>query len=532
MADQRNGGIAWCDETWNPIRGCSRVSEGCRACYAEAFAARFAKPRQPYHGLAEMTPSGPRWTGKVRLVPEHLADPLKWRKPRRVFVNSMSDLFHEGLKNEEIAAVFGIMAAAPRHTFQVLTKRPERMLEWFCWYDENRNKRRFRHPELIEHAAAIVRPIIGDDADIIFRAANACAGRDSWPLPNVWLGVSVENQKTADERIPLLLQAPAALRWVSFEPALKAVDFSRWIGYNPLYEAETQRGESVRSCHPRLVRDSSRRVGVAGNAALQVQMDRPCDVDELGEAAQDRSSSRGGLSNSSRDGERYATHVPSSPARLASLQRADSSSQNDQSQERREARQQTGQSGSNELFGEQPTCRSCSEAGAYSKPARAEESQSETIDARSAGHTNVVSIEEADAGRTGFRVQCELSDYFKDSSGGASDIGARAYGGLHHQASAQNSTASGNGLLRWIVCGGEAGHGARPFDVGWARSVIEQCREAGVPCFVKQLGSRPFVRTGHRDGGDELYSFRDPKGGDADEWPEDMRVRQFPEVQL
>jgi protein gp37 len=108
------------------VRGCSRVSEGCQHCYAERVAARFSGPGKPYEGLAKIgrgTGGHPKWTGVVRMVPEHLADPLRWKKPRRIFVNSMSDLFHEKLTNEEIAAVFGVMAAAPQHTFQVLTKR-------------------------------------------------------------------------------------------------------------------------------------------------------------------------------------------------------------------------------------------------------------------------------------------------------------------------------------------------------------------------------------------------------------------------
>ena len=124
--------IAWTDETWNPLRGCSRISEGCRHCYAETMAARFSGPGQPYEG----TIRNGRWSGNVRIVPEKLGDPLRWTRPRMVFVNSMSDLFHDNVPNEFIAAVFGVIAAAPRHTFQVLTKRPARMLEWFEWQRE------------------------------------------------------------------------------------------------------------------------------------------------------------------------------------------------------------------------------------------------------------------------------------------------------------------------------------------------------------------------------------------------------------
>lgn len=186
MSDQRKDGIAWTDATWNPLRGCSKVSSGCKNCYAETMAARFAGPGQPYEGTIDRG----RWNGRIRLVPEKLGEPLRWRRPRRVFVNSMSDLFHESVPFEFIAAVFGVMAAAPQHVFQVLTKRPERAVQFFEWAQGN--------------------------------------GVYRWSLPNVHLGVSVEDQATADERIPLLLQCPAAVRWVSYEPALGPVDFERW----------------------------------------------------------------------------------------------------------------------------------------------------------------------------------------------------------------------------------------------------------------------------------------------------------------
>ena len=210
MADKTS--ISWTDASWNPIRGCSRVSAGCTRCYAERQAARFSGDGQPYAGLVR----NGKWTGEVRMAAEHLADPLRWKKPRRIFVNSMSDLFHEKLTNEEIAAVFGVMAAAPQHTFQVLTKRAERMREWFAWMKnaENFSPQATMHVEACEHDA------IGEDEDdsIAERILDA-----EWPLPNVWLGVSVENQAAADERIPELLATPAAVRFLSCEPLIGPV---------------------------------------------------------------------------------------------------------------------------------------------------------------------------------------------------------------------------------------------------------------------------------------------------------------------
>lgn len=211
----QNSNIEWTDATWNCIRGCSRVSEGCRNCYAERVAMRFSGPGKPYEGLVKIANGHPQWTGKVKFVKEHLADPLKWKTPRRVFVNSMSDLFHDGLTVEQIDQVFAVMALCREHTFQVLTKRPARMLEYML-------------------------NIQNEDKDTHRWSGLACEISDSpcaagviedldWPPKNIWLGVSCENQATADERIPLLLQTPAAIRWVSAEPLLAPLDIEHYL---------------------------------------------------------------------------------------------------------------------------------------------------------------------------------------------------------------------------------------------------------------------------------------------------------------
>ena len=228
-----NSKIEWTDATWNPIRGCSRVSEGCRNCYAERVAARFSGPGMPYEGLIKFgKPSSvrdPRWSGEVRMVPEHLAAPLRWRRPRRVFVNSMSDLFHESLTNEQIAAVFGVMAATPRHTYQVLTKRTKRMRAWFEWArrDFTEQQRGIASaPNTFRAMLDAAFEVLGQPSKPVLDAAWRAHDDDVWPLPNVWLGVSVENQAAADERIPELLATPAAVRWISAEPLLGPVDFA------------------------------------------------------------------------------------------------------------------------------------------------------------------------------------------------------------------------------------------------------------------------------------------------------------------
>lgn len=298
--------IQWTDETWNPTTGCSRVSEGCRNCYIE---------RTPPFRMA-----GRKLGDPVRLHPDRLDAPLHWKKPRRVFVNSLSDLFHEDVPYEFIRTIIDTTCAAPQHTFQVLTKRPQRML-------------------------CMVRSVFKE----------LCIQ----PPCNLWLGVSVEDQQTADERIPILLQVPAAVRFLSVEPLLAPVDLS---------------------------------------------------------------------------------HL---------------------------------------------TCGGCGTRSRRNLPADA--------------------------------IDC---------------------------------CPEGENALDWVIVGGESGPKARPCDLAWIRSIVEQCKTAKVPCFVKQLGDYVLDRNDAGFDGEMPTDWPmdtdvdDPanewnwqgakirirlskKGGNPDEWPEDMRVREF-----
>jgi protein gp37 len=345
--------IEWTESTWNPVRGCTRVSPGCGGsnhqggCYAEKIAARFSDLGQPFHGFAERTANGGRWTGRLALVEGALDLPRRWRKPRRIFVNSMSDLFHENLPDEAIDRVFGIMALAPQHTFQVLTKRAERMREHL-------SPRRGAAGRVLE-AVEKYHPL--DDRNPALR------GGWQWPLPNVWLGVSVEDQERADERIPHLLETPAAVRFLSCEPLLSQINLRRISTHGGWYDALSGWRD---------VRESP---------------------------------------------------VP-------------------------------------------------------------------------------------------------------------------------------------EGVIQWVIVGGESGPRSRPLRANWVRSLVRQCHQAEVPCFVKQMGHRVIDRNdagfdgceptswpdmdpfkiehdihGYREeyqGADCLVTLEDHKGGDMAEWPEDLRVRQFP----
>lgn len=285
--------IEWTEATWNPITGCDKVSPGCKNCYAETFAERFrgVKGHSYEQGF------------DLKLWPERLEIPLQWKKPRTIFVNSMSDLFHKNIDPLFIGRVFETMHKAYWHTFQVLTKRADLMREYMQ----------------TEYATEP-------------------------PPPNVWLGVSVENQEYADERIPLLLQTPAAVRWISAEPLLGPI--------------------------------------------------------------------------------------------------------------------------------------------AFGKP-------------------------KEDGTRDPWDSWLEQCTYYCDHD---------HEGGGHR---------AGRGI-DWVVVGGESGPGARPCRIGWVKDIVRQCKEAEIPVFVKQLGSRPYYVT---DGLNIELHLKDRKGGDPAEWrDDDLTVREYPTV--
>jgi protein gp37 len=202
--------IEWTDATWNPVTGCSKVSPGCAHCYAERLTARFSKTALPW------TPTNAE--ANVALHPERLRAPLSWRQPRMVFVNSMSDLFHELVPHEFIDRVFQTMREAERHTFQILTKRPELMRRWF-------------------------------------EGPGAEWGTD--PLRNVWLGTSIENDRWV-ERAEELRRTPAAIRFISAEPLLGPLPSLNLLGIDWLIVGG-ESGPVHRPIDPDWVRDLRRR---------------------------------------------------------------------------------------------------------------------------------------------------------------------------------------------------------------------------------------------------------------------------------
>jgi len=210
--------ISWSEFSWNPVVGCSKVSTGCQNCYAEKMAFRLNYMGNDNY-FDVLNDSG--WNGKTICIESALEKPLHWKKPRKIFVCSMGDLFHPSVPFEFIDKVFATTILCPQHTFQYLTKRPKRMAEYFATID--------------------------------IRTLTI----DHWSFPNIWLGVSAENQECADERIPILLQIPAAVRFVSIEPMLERIDLMQWLKTGKLnwIICGAESGPKRRKCKLEWVRD-------------------------------------------------------------------------------------------------------------------------------------------------------------------------------------------------------------------------------------------------------------------------------------
>ena len=254
MADTK---IEWATKVWNPITGCTKISGGCQNCWAFRMSKRLAGR----YGYPKDNPFA------VTLRPERLEEPLHWKKPQRIFVCSMGDLFHENVPDDFIDEVFATMFLSPQHIFLVLTKRAKRMKKYMDLKTDNREES------------------IGEK--IRNRTRGNHSGLIELPFNNIYIGVSVEDQKTADERIPLLLQTTAVNRFVSYEPALGLVNFRNYLYHDDCYDfdcdslacsmtsigraldwlimgAETSHGS--RNMHPdwaRKVRDDCKAAGVA-----------------------------------------------------------------------------------------------------------------------------------------------------------------------------------------------------------------------------------------------------------------------------
>jgi protein gp37 len=222
-SSRRGSGVSdWFESSWNPTAGCSLVSPGCDHCYAMRIATRLArmggKTGARYDGLTRMERSGPRWTGVARIAEELLGWPLTQRRPRRIGVSVLSDLFYEGLATETVDLVHAVMRAAHWHRFLVLTKRSARMR---AYYSDPQTPGRIA--EKHELLSTLVGPS-GRSERLMARSAEVMrpAGLGPWPLPHLWIGVSIEDQDRI-ARVNDLLDTPAAIRWVCCEPMLDRI---------------------------------------------------------------------------------------------------------------------------------------------------------------------------------------------------------------------------------------------------------------------------------------------------------------------
>lgn len=362
--------IEWTDATWNPVTGCTKVSPGCKNCYAETFAERWrGVPGHPYEQGFDL-----------KLWPARLALPLRWREARSIFVNSMSDLFHKDVPDAFVDQVFAVMALTPHHTYQVLTKRADRLRSYMtdpglvrrvCTAAQKARSLTMGDPDkpgnfrrwekrfgVMTPASKLVawthRGGVSADQFEHLEPGRAYPSYIEWPRKNIWIGVSAEDQATWDARTAELERVPAAVRWVSVEPLLESITVRRAL-----------------------------------------------------------------------------------------------------------------------MQGRDPgACLSCREGHGF---------------ARCPNYGGVSLRHETRAGGV-----CE-------------DFRRRDFS------------------IHWVVVGGESGTRARPFHIDWARSIVGQCRDAGVPVFVKQLGAHTKSHVN-----EAVTLIEDPKGGDMAEWPEDLRVREYP----
>lgn len=496
MADKTT--IEWSDATWQIITGCTVISAGCRACYAQQLAGTRLKHHPSRAGLTKMVNGHPVWTGEVRFNEQWLDQPLRWKRGRRIFAVAHGDLFHENVPDEWLDRVFAVMALAPHHTFQVLTKRAARMRAYCSgvgianriWHVAEELACRLN---LLEHHPSEAYRNVGA------RAAP-------WPLPNVQLGVSVEDEENAKLRIPELLETEAAVLWVSYEPALGPVDFSPYLSDHPLHVTaeERERGNTLPSRVGDLDRGSAGRLDLADRSATKERLGREGDR-EAGQAASDRCSDQGQLPNGQDHGRRQADELRRSSTGLADATRSNPDRFDHQPQGREEGSKRTRQLGTGDVFGSADSRRQDSEGGALRESGRGEKSRGEVVDG--AGFSDTPSSEQRRKGdAAGSGIRRALPAYLQDRQRRAT--------------------------LGWIVQGGESGRAARPFNLAWGRQTIADCKKAGVPCFTKQLGKMPYEGDGDpfKDSNCKLFPLDlDPvHGADWLEWPEDLRVREFP----
>lgn len=479
MAD--NTRIEWCDATWNPIVGCSVVSPGCTNCYAMRLAGERMRHHPSRVGLTEASKAGPVWNGQVRLYKPALDQPLDWRRPRRIFVCAHGDLFHEAVPDEWIDRVYAVMALAPQHAFIVLTKRAKRMRDYLSDALDGIEVERWR--------------IAGPQPAL----------ERQWPLPNVWIGASAEDQERADLRIPHVLATPAALRLVSLEPLLGPVDIRQYLGDDPLYGREqAERGIRLSGGNLRRLGDHAGWHDLARSQAGMGSLERASGEPTM--QASEGGTRRRRVPAGSGNGEQGEDLRAGSSLGVPAFQGSDPGGIDDQPRRRTEEAEPSEQPRTGDLFRTADPRHSSSQGRARLPSGRRNEQHG------------------APDGRTGG------SDPAEKSSRGETAVDRKGLRSSVSNDLTDRPWGSAPGII-WCIVGGESGPGARPMELRWLHDIVSQCQAAGVPVFVKQIGSRPVV-------GGQTYTFyaggkrdlrpKDRKGVDWLEWPGYLRLREFP----
>jgi protein gp37 len=495
--------IEWCDHSINPIKFrlalaveaakpvlvnlCTKCSPGCENCYAEGLTRRWWKEEWgPFPGYTAQALK----LGEFVIDPSKLQEVLRRKKPTRYFWCDMTDMFHPSVPFELVSKCFSTMALTPQHVHMVLTKRPERMAKWSLDTE-------------------------GMDLDYVSQLGlppaqveRLCKLETSWrwPLPNVWLGTSCERQKEADERIPHLLRCPAVVRFISCEPLLSSLDLSKYFnearreGISGPSGIGMVRGHGGRNhleeCGVSRGRGGSHALDfAAAGREKQVQQDRI----STGHVSRPRPAAEDRCSSDCLDGGQQVGHP---------------GPDGDQSQGRSEVEQPS----------RQPRARDATRERDSLHQGATQKTEGAAGGAERDGEDHVGT----GGGDFGF-VQGEGNDSAADSR----KVRVDSERHILHCHSKELVTPS----IAWVIVGGESGPGARPMDVAWARSIVGQCKAAGVSCFVKQLGAKPYgpgigfrgMKSKELGMGNGFYRFlNDSKGGDIGEFPEDLRVREFP----
>jgi protein gp37 len=509
-----NTGIDYLDATWNPIiMRCDRVGTGCANCWHLPMAKRHAaNPTRPESHRAAY--SG----GPFVLSETALTLPMKWKKPRRIGVQFMGDLYHKDVPFEWIDRVKAVEALCPQHTFIELTKRPERMAEYFAGKPYARVLVEAREAEGGDHSW------------------NSVLG---WPLPNVLLGTSVENQQAADERIPHLLNCPAAVRFLSCEPLLGSVDLSKYIGYNPMYETTNERRRALRRGTDGPLSDSGQRGCMEDRRVAREQMERTAII-ASNQPTEGRTPSR--KLHAGEVDEGVSPHsLHGSPISVATLQRINPRGDAGESRERGQAGQPPTESRTGDTEREQKTLLQGGNIGRV----RPEEPSGEADRFASSGNSDHVPVGSKDTEANRNAVSRRTSNGVEDCSRGQAEEAARTHRELHASTQSRNEGEElGHRQIHLVIVGGESGPKARPCNVEWIRSIVEQCKAAEAACFVKQVGAYPVdpeSSVAHtvaesrcwpsaKEGRHGRIMLKSAKGGDMREWPEDLRVRQLPET--